>query len=364
MDSPLLTGPLSRRRFLRQSFAWSALAAMPALPMLSARGGDPHAAHALIVGDWGYVDKKSHDNANAKTTHEAQSQVAQGMRRYVQSSAMHPEALLMLGDSWYGDLDGGVASPRWVEAFEQLYPVETFPGPVYSMLGNHDYQTMPPEVNKVEAELAYAKQGRGLDGKPTRWTLPARYYTFDFPARSSGKEPLIHFIVLDSNMGKADGSAPHKPDFWMTPEQHAEQLRWFEAELKKPRATPYLAVLGHHPVYSNGPHGDNAVLVRDWDPLFRKYKVDLYMAGHDHDLQHLEFEGNPTTHFLSGAGGADLYVLAIDGLDRGPYAQEVHGFSHLSVTRKALELRHLDADGRPLYAISRSPEGKVSLLGA
>ncbi len=83
------------------------------------------------------------------------------------------------------------------------------------------------------------------------------------------------------------------------------------------------------------------------------------MAGHDHDLQHLKFDGHPTTHFLSGAGGADLYVLAIDALDRGPYAQEVHGFSHLSVTPKALELRHLDADGRLLYAISRSPSGKV-----
>ncbi len=184
--------PLSRRRFLRQSFSWSALAAMPALPSFGAPGADPEAAHALVLGDWGYVDKRSHDNADAKTNHEAQSQVARGMRHYAGAQGLRPEGLLMLGDSWYGDLPGGVLSPRWVEGFEQMYPADVFPGPVYTMLGNHDYQTMPPEVNKVEAELAYAKTGRGLDGKPTRWTLPARWYAFDSrpTARSSASSCL------------------------------------------------------------------------------------------------------------------------------------------------------------------------------
>ncbi len=51
------------------------------------------------------------------------------------------------------------------------------------------------------------------------------------------------------------------------------------------------------------------MLIRDWDPLFHKYRVDLFLAGHDHDLQHLEFQGHPTSHFLSGGGGADLYAL-------------------------------------------------------
>jgi tartrate-resistant acid phosphatase type 5 len=42
----------------------------------------------------------------------------------------------------------------------------------------------------------------------------------------------------------------------------------------------------------------------------------------------------------------------------------VHGFSHLSVTRSALELRHLDADGRFLYGITKTPAGKVTVLQA
>ena len=170
MDVPLLTDSLTRRRFLRQSFAWSALATLPALPTFAAAKSDPHAAHALILGDWGYVDKLSHDDMAPTTSHEAQSQVARGMQHYARAADLRPDALLMLGDSWYGDLEGGASSPRWVEAFEKLYPVELFPGPAYTMLGNHDYQTLPHTVNKVEAELEYARTGRGVDGKPTRWT--------------------------------------------------------------------------------------------------------------------------------------------------------------------------------------------------
>lgn len=355
----LASKPLSRRRFIRQSLAWSAVAALPNLQTLGAQTSfDSRAAHALIVGDWGWSDKPKADVSKNGSGFEAQSMVARGMQHYVQSRALRPDALLMLGDSWYGDLAGGANSPRWLDQFERMYPEESFPGPVYSVLGNHDYQMLPPDVNKLEAELEYARTGRGLSGRPTRWTLPSRWYTFDFPKRS----PLIHFIVLDSNMPKADGIWQHGHDFTLKPAEQVEQLEWLKAQLAMPRSAPFLAVLGHHPVYSNGPHGDHPVLIRDWDPLFQRYKVDLYMAGHDHDLQHLEFDGHPTTHFLSGAGGADLYVLKIDGLDRGPYAQEVHGFSHLAVTKSAMELRHLDSDGRFLYGISKTSRGDVRTL--
>lgn len=356
MSNPTID--VSRRRFLRESIAWSAIAAMPALRSVATKRPDPRAAHALVVGDWGWSEKLGAEASRNGNGFEAQKMVARGMDRYARMSGVHPDGLFMLGDNWYGDLAGGAESPRWLEQFERLYPLETFACPVYSMLGNHDYQMLPPDVNKLEAELEYARSGHGLDGRATRWTLPSRWYTFDFPKQN----PLIRVIVLDSNMPRPDGVWQHGHDFTLKPAEQAQQLMWFEGELKKPRTTPFLAVLAHHPVYSNGPHGDHPVLVREWEPLFRKYKVDLYMAGHDHDLQHLEFEGHPTTHFLSGGGGADLYVLKVDGLDRGPYAQEVHGFSHLSVTRSALELRHLDADGRFLYGISKTPTGIVNFL--
>ena len=295
-----------------------------------------------MIGDWGYDDDG----------HTGQLGVALGMRHYVSHLALNTQALLFLGDNWYGELAGGARSPRWQTQFEAMYPADVFAGPVYAILGNHDYQKWPE--SKVEAELAYATGGH------TRWTMPARWYRFEFPA----KDPLITFIALDSNMPFKDGTSERGKDLTLTPAQQAEQLGWLEGELKRPRSTPFLMVMGHHPVYSDGPHGDHPVLIRDWEPLFQKYGVHVYLAGHDHDLQHLEFEGHPTTHFLSGGGGADLYNLKVDPSQRGPFAQKVYGFSHLSVTPEQITLRHLNSDGRVLHAFTKTPLGKISILGS
>jgi tartrate-resistant acid phosphatase type 5 len=305
---------------------------------------DRAAAELLVLGDWGYDDQT------------AQVQVAAGLSAYTRQHSLRPQALLMLGDNWYGELAGGAHSTRWQTQFEQMYPANDFPCPAYAVLGNHDYQRWPE--SKVDAELEYARNGRN-GSAATRWTMPARWYRFEFPAGN----PLVTFLALDSNMPRPDGKEKGGRDFTLTAEQQAEQLAWLEAELKRPRTTPFVAIMAHHPVFTNGPHGDHPVLIRDWDPLFRKYHVDLYMAGHDHDLQHLEFEGHPTSHFLSGSAGADLYSLKIEPSQRGPYAQKVYGFSHISVTVKQMTLRHLDQNGRTLHAFTKTPEGKISILG-
>jgi hypothetical protein len=90
--------------------------------------------------------------------------------------------------------------------------------------------------------------------------------------------------------------------------------------------------------------------------------VHLYLAGHDHDLQHLEFADHPTSFFLSGGGGADLYKLKIQASERGPFAQKVYGFSHIEMTPELLTLRHLDEQGRQVHAFSKRPDGSVQIL--
>lgn len=293
-----------------------------------------------MIGDWGY-----------EKSQEGQRAVAAGMVKYAHEHGAAPDALLLLGDTWYGPLEAGANSPRWQEQFEQMYPATAFPGPAYSVLGNHDYQHWPE--SKVDAELAYARTGK------SRFTMPARWYTFDFPAH----DPLVTFIALDSNTPKTGPKFESGRDFTLTPAEYAEQVAWFEAQLERPRSTPHLVVLAHHPIYSDGPHGDHSMLIADWDPLLRKHHVDLYLAGHDHDLQHLEFAGHPTSFALSGGGGADLYDLKVAQSARGPYAEKVYGFSHLTVTPRELTLRHLDSSGRSLHAFSRDTSGKVTVLG-
>src|SRR5271156_3445041 len=109
-------GSFSRRRFLRQSFAFSALASLGSLSSLADFvPSDRSAAELLVLGDWGYDDQT------------AQSQVAAGLSAYAKQHSVRPEGRRILGDNWYGELAGGAHSPRWQTQFEQMYPAKDFP---------------------------------------------------------------------------------------------------------------------------------------------------------------------------------------------------------------------------------------------
>jgi diadenosine tetraphosphatase ApaH/serine/threonine PP2A family protein phosphatase len=336
------THPLTRRSFLRQSFAFSALAS-GVIPVHAFAAPDMKAQHVLMIGDWGNADSQVGQHA-----------VAAAMVRYAKANTLETQALFLLGDNWYGNLSGGADSPRFKTQFEDIYPASTFPGPAYAVLGNHDYQRIPLTVSKVQAQLEYARRGH------TRWTQPHLWYSFDLHA--ADKSPLMRVIVLDSNV-------PHSMmrfdpvDFALTQSQYDEQLAWFKTEIAKPTAAPFTIVIAHHPIFSNGPHGDHATLIRDWEPILREHKVPLYLAGHDHDLQHLEFEGHPTSFVCSGAGGADLYDLKITEAARGPFADKVYGFTHLQIEPTQLTVRHVDSSGKILHAFTKSLDGSVKLLG-
>jgi tartrate-resistant acid phosphatase type 5 len=327
-------GEWSRRRFLLQTAKFSALALLRsplALANLQASAipPDPKSNHILMIGDWGTV-----------TEPEQQIAVANAMKQWASANSIRPDALLMLGDNFYGEMAGGVNSQRWIRQFEQMYPSSLFPGPVYAVLGNHDYETF--RGNKVEAELAYV-------GQSSRWRMPQRWYSVKLPA----KNPLLTLICLDSNIPGSKGLDLWPWSFVLTKQQHEEQQVWFEAELAKPRTTPFVAVVAHHPLYTNGKHRDNPKLIAQWGSLLRRYKVDLYLSGHDHDLQHLEFKGLPTSFVISGGGGAELVDWTTPPEERGPWGLRALGFTDLQISKEELIVRHIGKDATVLYEFKR-----------
>lgn len=342
--------PINRRIFLERAFAFSAAAALTGCgsgtsvlgvqSLQSFQAATDGPANLLLIGDWGWSGDDS------------QTQVAEAMQVYVVQKGLTIDALLLLGDNFYDDLPGGAESPLWQTKFEQMYPVSQFNCPAYAILGNHDYQFAPD--SKVDAELQYAAAGT------SRWTMPSRYYRFTVPAEN----PLVTVLALDSNTPNepANPPPPNSSFYTPTPQDVAAQQQWLTAELAKPLTTPFLIVMGHQPMYSNGVFGDNATLVESWDPLFRQHGVHLYVSGHNHDLEHLEFAGHPTSFVVSGGGGAWLTSEKSDNSTRESYFSQSHGFTLVKVHSTLMTVRHIDPNGNVLHAFSKTPEGVVTIL--
>ena len=198
-------------------------------------------------------------------------------------------------------------------------------------------------------QLEYAKKAG------TRWKMPAKWYRFDLGPSGA---PLATVIALDSNLPKVSGGRNKKsgkPRKSLGESEAERQHEWFVAELRSKRA-PFTLVMAHHPVYSNGDHGDTGALVEQWGPLLEEHRVHAYLCGHDHDLQHLELEGLFTSFVLSGGGGARTRKLDSDR--EIPFGDDVHGFTHLRISRDELVFTLHGVDGGALHRFAKKTDGR------
>jgi phosphodiesterase/alkaline phosphatase D-like protein len=99
------------------------------------------------------------------------------------------------------------------------------------------------------------------------------------------------------------------------------QLLWLAWELDKSRAT-WKVVYGHHPIYSESQHEDNNQKIAQLLPVL-KDRADVYIAGHDHDMQHLEPEGR-LHFFVAGSGGK---LRTVEPGPRSLFAKGANGFA-------------------------------------
>ena len=90
--------------------------------------------------------------------------------------------------------------------------------------------------------------------------------------------------------------------------------------------------------------------------------MDFWISGHDHDLQHLEFAGHPTSFVISGGGGAELVDWTTPPEKRGPFGDKVIGFSDMEFSKDAILFRHIDAQGQMLHTFRKTPDGKLEIF--
>jgi hypothetical protein len=298
----------------------------------SARAADPEKqVNLLAMGDWGAGGPN-------------QARVAQTMEKHIRTADRRFDAMLTAGDNFYVKLTG-VDDPRWRTMFEEMYNPQVFNFPFYIALGNHDYEELTPGgVRKWQIEMDYSKQHPN-----SRWKLPARWYRVDFPvADGENDDPLVSVLVLDTYKTQLGDAA------W------AEQIAWLKSELERPRRSKWLIAIAHHPLFSNGDHGDNGVIQKDLGPLFKKHNLDFYVCGHDHDLQHLELPDWKFSFLLVGGGGASTRPMRVD--KRGPFSKSAFGFADMSFTPSQAIVRLVGLGGVTLHEFTRTHGGKVNVV--
>ncbi len=234
--------------------------------------------------------------ADTGTGAAGQYAVAKAMQAWYQQ---YPFALVTLaGDNIYND--GEIEKVGAV--FEKPYQGLLQSGVQFSAcLGNHDIRT-----KNGEAQIHYP--GFHMGG---------RYYSF-----SQGP---VEFFALDTNPGS----------HWEA------QLAWLTAQLSRSLA-PWKVVFGHHPIYSSGIYGTNSAMVGEFTPLFRKYGVQLYINGHEHNYERTQAI-QETTYLTVGAGAS---IRPVGESSWTAKSASRLSFASLDVFADRIILRGVGADGQ------------------
>jgi tartrate-resistant acid phosphatase type 5 len=257
--------------------------------------------HVLAIGDYG-------------SGNPHQAAVAQAIGR------RHREAPfdlgVTMGDNFYRCGVRNTKDDNWKRRFEDLYSPLGIK--IYAALGNHDYGhpavVCPARAGSPDAEIAYT-------GKSDTWRMPARYYTY-----VAGP---VRFFAIDS-------------EGWS--QKQLEWLRTALANSQNEAGVKWRVVYGHHPVYTSGAHSNEhriAELREVLTPVFKETHVDVYLAGHDHDMEHLRKDG--VDYVICGASGAELRKTGRIQPESIFHAT-TYGFAEFTIDEERLTLRFFDTD--------------------
>lgn len=182
-----------------------------------------------------------------------------------------------VGDNFYPRSPDTATSPLFRQRFEQLYgPLGI---PFLMVGGNHDQSLIwggdGGQPAALQAELDYATRN------PV-WKMPGRLY-------SAQAGSLAHFFALDTSP-----LAAYLPS--LQKDYAQQQQQWLQTALKTSGAH-WKILIGHHPLWNNGKHGEAgqfdglALPAQRGDTLRSLYlaqcdgAADVLLSGHDHSLQ-------------------------------------------------------------------------------
>jgi tartrate-resistant acid phosphatase type 5 len=232
------------------------------------------------------------------------------------------------GDNFHQNGISDSKDPRWKSEFEDIYSNSSLMIPWYASLGNHDYLGSP------DAEIKYSEYSE-------RWKMPARYYTHTEKINDTSE---VLFVHIDTSPFiteyKKNDSLYHANS-----QDINIQLHWIDSVLEYSHAL-WKIVVGHHPIYSSvEKRGNNQELIESVLPLLKKYKVKIYLCGHEHFLQYLVDDG--INFFVCGGGALSRQVSLRDDVKFGVGSP---GFMSLTLTPETAKAVYYNEKGDNLYS--------------
>ena len=319
----------TRRDFIRILFVGSqaAVAGRFLTTRLFAEPAPPGSSDGLnfiVFGDWG-----RHGETD-------QAEVAAQMAQTAQET--RAKFIISVGDNFYEDGVASTDDKQWRTSFEDVYGAASLQVPWQVILGNHDYH------GNCEAQLAYSAIS-------SRWKMPARYYVQSQPIDAATTADFFYIDTTPMVKGYYAVSGKEKTHDQVITQDVPRQLGWFKDALAASTA-PWKIVVGHHPIYSGGEHGDTPELIENILPLLLEHKVQAYFNGHDHDLQHLKV--GELNLFGSGAGSQ---VRPTKKIEQSRFAQSTSGFTAVALQAGQMNIRMIDCHGAVVYttAVNRVP---------
>ena len=280
------------------------------------------ALHFIAMGDWG------------RNGADHQKQVAAQMGKT--AAEIKSQFIIATGVNFY---PSGVISehdPLFRYSFEDIYTDFSLQWDWYLVLGNHDYKSNP------DAQVAYSKISR-------RWKMPARYYSKKFPINGdTTQQVLIAFIDTNPLIAEFYRNAEYGPN--VRSQDSTKQKNWLKKTLSDSSPNiKWKIVVGHHPMFSGGSRTegyDTKAVRNSLKAVLDQHNVDVYLAGHEHSLQHIKPAGK-THHFISGAASEKTAVKVIP---ESKMVASDYGFMLFSVNREQLLMQTINDRGEIIYS--------------
>ena len=228
--------------------------------------------------------------------------------------------VLLLGDNIYPSGVTSTTDAQWQTKFETPYQAVDLD--FWAALGNHDYGN-----NGAGDDFARGQHEVDYTLVSAKWKMPDNFYRQEFEH--------VELFALDTNLQL----------YGMDADQESAIPGWLSASTAR-----WKIAFGHHPYKSNGPHGNAGNYdgvagrgqgIKDFFDDHLCGEVDVYLAGHDHNLQWLT--DSTCAELLVSGGGASTTALSTNNATRFQAASL--GFLYVEIVGDSFTGQFIDSAG-------------------